>query len=268
MSERGRQNNKLAAITRSARLSKEEHRARMAKARLTAYTPTAIAKANASRSGRQGVNLGRRFSDAARANMRLARRTWWASATPEVRTEWGRLRGGSEAGAMSKAGRESVAAHTKIRFSKMTAEERQLSIARWRKNAYTERTNAKRAAASRRMWAVLSPEARSRRLAKTAGLHLKKTSLEKAVEVLLTALKIEFIYQYPACGYLIDFYLPDYKIAVECDGTYWHSRPGSQDHDRRRDAILLQQGLRVVRLGESVICSLSPDDLARRLMCS
>lgn len=46
----------------------------------------------------------------------------------------------------------------------------------------------------------------------------------------------------------IDLALPDYQLAVELDGCYWHSLPGVQAKDRRKDEALARKGWRVVRI--------------------
>lgn len=46
----------------------------------------------------------------------------------------------------------------------------------------------------------------------------------------------------------VDCYLPDYHIAFEADGSYWHNRPGEKEKDRIRDDKLLREfDLPVVR---------------------
>lgn len=49
----------------------------------------------------------------------------------------------------------------------------------------------------------------------------------------------------------VDAYLPDYHVAFEADGAYWHNRPGAPEKDAARDAELMRRfALPVVRLGE------------------
>lgn len=65
---------------------------------------------------------------------------------------------------------------------------------------------------------------------------------------------IEFIYQFPVGGkFLCDFYLPAYNVIVECDGTYWHSKPSAQKRDRSKDAYLRKCGYIVMRFDEKEI---------------
>src|SRR5690625_7843035 len=53
--------------------------------------------------------------------------------------------------------------------------------------------------------------------------------------------------------YFIDFYLPEYNIAVECDGDYWHSLPNVVEKDKRRDTEFKKHGVEVLRFIESEI---------------
>jgi hypothetical protein len=46
----------------------------------------------------------------------------------------------------------------------------------------------------------------------------------------------------------IDLALPLINVAVELDGTYWHSLPAAIDRDRRKDAWLLAHGWTVIRI--------------------
>lgn len=57
----------------------------------------------------------------------------------------------------------------------------------------------------------------------------------------------------PGWGGPVDFYLPQSKTAVECDGAYWHSLPESQERDERKSLALMHSGFGVLRLHESFI---------------
>ena len=55
--------------------------------------------------------------------------------------------------------------------------------------------------------------------------------------------------------YEIDIYIPALQLAIECDGDYWHSRPGCAEKDAIRDEWMIRHGYSVVRLGEEEINS-------------
>jgi len=57
----------------------------------------------------------------------------------------------------------------------------------------------------------------------------------------------KFRRQHPIGPYIIDFYCPVAKLAVEIDGST-HDHPDRIAHDRRRTVWLATQGVRVVRI--------------------
>jgi len=64
----------------------------------------------------------------------------------------------------------------------------------------------------------------------------KNTSIEIIIKSVLDSLNILYEQQYIIKGFVVDFYLPDYNLLIECDGDYWHSRPEQikRDHTRKR----------------------------------
>lgn len=53
--------------------------------------------------------------------------------------------------------------------------------------------------------------------------------------------------------YVVDFAFPHARLAVECDGSYWHSLPGKPAKDRKKDGYLRKEGWTVLRLTEDDI---------------
>ncbi len=47
--------------------------------------------------------------------------------------------------------------------------------------------------------------------------------------------------------YILDWFDPSSKIAIEVDGAAWHNTPDAWQHDRRRDADLASVGITTVR---------------------
>lgn len=86
----------------------------------------------------------------------------------------------------------------------------------------------------------------------TRGLH--KTDIEVIMQTALKENKIEFVEEYPIrCkyGYIVDFFLPEYNMIVECDGERWHKEGNS--HDRKRDKFLEKKGYIILRFkGEEI----------------
>jgi very-short-patch-repair endonuclease len=58
--------------------------------------------------------------------------------------------------------------------------------------------------------------------------------------------------QHPIGPYILDFFCPAAKLAVEIDG-HLHGEPEQLAHDQRRDAWLMSQGLAVHRIPASSV---------------
>ena len=67
----------------------------------------------------------------------------------------------------------------------------------------------------------------------------KKSNLELRMKHMLDAYEIEYIQEYCIQSnehmHSYDFYLPKYKILIDCDGEYWHSYISDPDGGRIRD---------------------------------
>ncbi|MCB1811761.1 MAG: DUF559 domain-containing protein [Candidatus Competibacteraceae bacterium] len=55
--------------------------------------------------------------------------------------------------------------------------------------------------------------------------------------------------------YHIDIAFPDVRLAVECDGDYWHGTPEQRIKDSKKDAYLRRFGWQIIRLPEHKINS-------------
>jgi hypothetical protein len=58
-----------------------------------------------------------------------------------------------------------------------------------------------------------------------------------------------------------DIVVPGWDLIIEYDGSYWHSRPGSQERDQRKVEALSSAGWRTVRIRQEPLDALSADDL-------
>lgn len=84
-----------------------------------------------------------------------------------------------------------------------------------------------------------------------ADLRRRATPWEKEFKLKLEQLKEAFVFQYPViCNrktlYILDFYLPQYKLAIELDGAH-HYTPDGQKHDKVRTSCLKKEGIKVIR---------------------
>lgn len=59
-------------------------------------------------------------------------------------------------------------------------------------------------------------------------------------------LKIKFIRQYSVSGYVIDFYAPEIRLAIELDG-YYHLSTSQQVYDKYRTRYLNSAGIKEIR---------------------
>jgi very-short-patch-repair endonuclease len=63
---------------------------------------------------------------------------------------------------------------------------------------------------------------------------------------------LRFRRQHAIEPYVLDFYCPAAKLAVEVDGAH-HDLPGQLSHDERRDRWLDERGVRVMRIAAADI---------------
>ena len=85
----------------------------------------------------------------------------------------------------------------------------------------------------------------------------KATRWELEFKAKLEKYEIKFIFQYPViCNkknlFILDFYLPELKLAVELDGA-GHYTPAGVKKDNRRTHCLKREGIRVLRLKNSLV---------------
>ena len=82
----------------------------------------------------------------------------------------------------------------------------------------------------------------------------KDTSIELKIETELQRRKINYQKQVPLCKIArVDFYLPEYRIVIQCDGDYWHNKPEQKIRDEQQDKVLTFNGFNVYRFWEHEI---------------
>ena len=100
-------------------------------------------------------------------------------------------------------------------------------------------------------WRSLAPaQCCSRRC---ALLLAGPSSIEAKVSEWLREMGLDFEPQYPFEKFWVDFYLPAYRLFVECDGDYWHSLPGGKRRDAIKNNYAKLNGYRVLHLPEHLI---------------
>ena len=87
--------------------------------------------------------------------------------------------------------------------------------------------------------------------------NLHYTNIEKKVKYFLDKNQEDYIFQYPTrTGFVIDFALLKQKIAIEVDGTNWHSSKEAKKRDMFKDYQLRREGWIVIRIKEEEIDNL------------
>jgi very-short-patch-repair endonuclease len=129
---------------------------------------------------------------------------------------------------------------------------------RWQSNRGAKRspeTCARITAGKKARWSATPPDERRQHMAAAveASRHARPSSIELAVRGLLTELGIEFKPEYRIGPYLVDVFVPAFKLAIECDGEYWHRN--TTERDQRRDRYMEGLGYRVLRLPERQVRS-------------
>lgn len=115
------------------------------------------------------------------------------------------------------------------------------------------------------------PEERQRLIiARSKIVYPKKnTSIEIKMQQALKQKNIDFIINFPfynsICETRIDIAIPDKKIAIFCDGDYWHNLPTYKKRDRRINLGLIKGGWKVFRFWENEINS-NVDNCASKVM--
>ena len=86
-------------------------------------------------------------------------------------------------------------------------------------------------------------------LAIARNLRQRQTDAESLLWAMLRNRRLEglkFRRQHPIGRYVLDFYCPDARLAVELDGEQ-HGEDVGQARDAEREAFLLKNGIRTVR---------------------
>lgn len=91
------------------------------------------------------------------------------------------------------------------------------------------------------------------------------TKWELSFKRKLEKTKIPFIFQYPViCNneklFILDFYLPKYKIGIELDGQ-WHYTPDMIKRDKLRTRLLKKEGITILRIANCMEDQIKPEQI-------
>jgi endogenous inhibitor of DNA gyrase (YacG/DUF329 family) len=79
------------------------------------------------------------------------------------------------------------------------------------------------------------------------------SSIELTVKDVLDECNEVYYHQYRIDRFLVDFYLPQRNLVIECDGSYWHSLEKNAKNDLKKNAYMAKAGIALARLKESDI---------------
>lgn len=107
------------------------------------------------------------------------------------------------------------------------------------------------------LYAVFSIRKAPQKDGKPSWVQIERAKCESWIQIrVFNALVARGYYvktELPCGPYLIDVALPQYKLAIECDGKEYHSTPEQKAHDRRKDRYLRKRGWKVLRFSGSMI---------------
>ncbi len=119
---------------------------------------------------------------------------------------------------------------------------------------HSEKTKNKLRKASIDDWASLNDKERQKRMHHLINKQKSKgTLIEKIMIGIFDKFNIHYEYQKPIGRYVVDFYLPDKNLIIECDGAYWHNRKEALESDKIREQFLIQCEYKVKRMLETRI---------------
>lgn len=197
------------------------------------------------------------YTEERNAKISIGKREYWAQFTDEERKqkcEKFNLLGTAARIEGNKLWRETLSEEEKAARDKHWYKNgNAASVARWEDPEFRAKHSKNRREWQKRYWSSLSPQEKSERM--RLSIVQRPTSIEIIVGSLLDELGIEYKFEEPIGQYLVDFYLPEHNLVVECDGDYWHNRPGARENDAIWDKYLRSGGFKVLRLWEHEINS-------------
>lgn len=126
---------------------------------------------------------------------------------------------------------------------------------RWYREMTQEEINAQTDAANKGMREKMKDEdwkAEQIKKVREAQNH-ERTEIEKMVASELDDMEIDYTEQKHLGHWTVDFYIPDRRLVVEADGTYWHNLDKVEKRDKRKNTWLRKRGYEVLRLNGDTI---------------
>ena len=115
---------------------------------------------------------------------------------------------------------------------------------------------------------IAGPTYDPRTVERARELRREETPFERKVWGWLRCrglLKLKFRRQQPFAGFILDFYCPAERLAIELDGPVHRGSERGQ-WDAERDAALSRAGIRVVRIRNEEVSKRAIESLVRRAL--
>ena len=89
------------------------------------------------------------------------------------------------------------------------------------------------------------------------GSYLRPSSIELIVKEQLDEIGFRYVQQKRVHNgsryFFLDFYLPDLKLVIECNGDYWHNLPEKKERDKVLKEYVESTGRRIIFIWEHEI---------------
>lgn len=108
----------------------------------------------------------------------------------------------------------------------------------------------------RKFWANKEESREIREKIRKARINQKFNKISKAEKIFEKWLKqsgVNFISQWKYKYGIADFYIPEIKLVIECNGIYWHSKSEVIERDKKQKEYLNSIGINVLPLSSEIV---------------
>ena len=114
---------------------------------------------------------------------------------------------------------------------------------------------------NKRVWANMNKQERVARFSpglRKAQINSQKkniSSIELKMKDELDRLEVKYVHQKSIANgkFILDFYLPEHRLVIECNGDYWHKLPNRIKRDKELEKYVKSTGRDIVFVWESEI---------------
>lgn len=123
----------------------------------------------------------------------------------------------------------------------------------------SSKTRKKMSKAALKVWETRSEEEKLKitKPGRDAVENYPSSSIETKVKEQLSLYNVAFVSQKKICNgrFVLDFWLPEYQLVIECNGDYWHSLPHRVERDKQLEEYLKLKKVDILWLWERDIKS-------------